>query len=378
IGTDVGLSSDEIAAAKFLYGTSATLGQVGMITGTVRMNGVGIRGAVVTAETVGGIVISASASDAAGVYRLPGLPPGNYNLHVSPLDPDSATASFSLQRPLDIAGDFVNATTAFKATENTAATVAAGGTTTLNFNVTAGEPAFRIQQVMKPTTLVNAPAPVRTGVAVKPGQTVYVGVSGNGIPADATFSITGDGIGMGGVSFQANRIFGSQNLLQAQITVATNATAGLRTIVARRGSDVAYANGYLEVSPVTIDYNFDGLDDRFQRQYFPLWTAAEAGPAADPDGDRFSNGFEAMTGTNPTNAGSFYFLIEAIEIIRGAPRVSWKSDVGKQYQLYGTSDLSGAAWQSVGNPVTATTNVTVQLDSAASLENRFYKLRLLP
>lgn len=379
IGTDVGLSSDEIAAAKFLYGTSEALGQVGMITGTVRMNGVGIRGAVVTAETVGGIAISSTPSDAAGVYRLPALTPGNYNLHVSPLDPDSASASFSLLRPLDIAGDFVNATTAFKAMENTAATATAGGTTTLNFNVTAGEPVFRIQQIIKPTTLVNAPAPVRTGVAVKPGQTVFIGVSGSGIPADATLSITGDGIAMGAVSFQANRIFGSQNLLQAQITVATNATPGLRRFVVRRGSDVAYANGYLEISPPTIDYNFDGLDDQFQRQYFPLWTAAQAGPTADPDADRFSNAFEAMTGTSPTSAASFNFLIEQIEIVRNAPRVSWKSDVGKQYQLYGTSDLSGAAWQLIGGPVTAATNVTVQSDStASSTANRFYKLRLLP
>jgi hypothetical protein len=377
IGTDVGLSSDEIAAAKFLYGTAATLGQLGTIAGTVRMNGVGIHGAVVTLET-NGIAIQSTVSDEAGNYRLPALAPGNYNLHVSPLDPDSASAQFSLFQPLDIAGDFLNATTAFKATENVPATVSAGAATSLNFNVIAGEPAFRIQQIMKPTTLVNAPSPVRHGVAVKPGQVINVGVSGSAIPADATFSISGDGIAMGAVTYQANRIFGSQHLLQAQITVATNATPGLRTFVVRRGSDVAYANGYLEISPTTIDYNFDGLDDRFQRQYFALFTALEAAPTADPDGDRFSNAFEALTGSNPTSAASFNFFIEQIEFVRGAPRVSWKSDLGKQYQLYGKADLAGAAWQLIGGPVTATSNFTVQSDAPATTGNRFYKLKLLP
>lgn len=378
IGTDVGLSSDEIAAAKFLYGTAAGNGQAGTITGAVRMNGVGIRGAIVTVETANGIALQSTPTDAAGNYRLPALAAGNYSLHVSPLDPDSASASSSLFRAMDVAGDFGTAVTAFKATENVAATVNVGATTALNFNVTAGEPAFRIQQIMKPTALVNAPAPVRHGVAVKPGETIYVGVSGSAIPADATFSIKGDGITIGAVTYQANRIFGSQHLVQAQITVISNATAGLRTFVLRRGDEVAYANGYLEVLPATIDYNFDGLDDRFQRQYFALFTAGEAGPAADPDGDRFSNGFEALTGSNPTSAASFNFLIEQIELVRGAPRVSWKSDVGKQYQLYGKPDAAGAAWELIGSPVTATGNFTFQSDSSATGGNKVYKLRLLP
>jgi hypothetical protein len=120
------------------------------------------------------------------------------------------------------------------------------------------------------------------------------------------------------------------------------------------------------------------VDDRFQRQYFPLWTATEAGPAADPDGDRFSNSYEAMTETNPTSAASFKFLIEQIELVRNVPRVSWQSDIGKQYQLYGKADVAGAAWQVVGGPVMATSNFTMQSDAPAATGNRFYKLKLLP
>ena len=145
----------------------------------------------------------------------------------------------------------------------------------------------------------------------------------------------------------------------------------------RRGTDVAYANGYLEIYPPVIDYNFDGLDDRFQRLYFPLWTAANAAPTADPDGDHFSNAFEALTGSDPTNAASFNFGIQQIDVAQGGRRITWKSDVGKQYQLYGTTDAAGALWQTIGSPVTATTNLSSQIESGVS-GVKIFKLRLLP
>jgi len=378
---EFGLSSDEIAAARFLY--PATPSQIGTISGFVHMNGVGIHGAIVTAETAQGIAISATASDSAGNYKLPALPPGAYNVHVSPMDPDTADAFSSIFRPSDIAGDFGAATTAFLATENSATTVTSGATTTLNFNVTSGQPAFRIQQIGKPTALAAAPSPVRYGVGVNRGQTLYVGASGATIPATATLSITGDGITVNSTTFQANRFYGvggiaAQNLVWAQITISDSATPGLRTIVVRNGTDVAYANGYFEIYPPVYDYNFDGLDDRFQRQYFAVFTAPEAAPGADPDGDHFSNAFEALTGSDPTNALSFNFLIQQVDIIRGAPRVTWKSDVGKQYQLYGKGDVAGAAWQTIGSPVTATTNLTSQSDPTGTGVIQFYKLKLLP
>jgi hypothetical protein len=376
---EFGLSSDEMAAARFLYPTAATSSQFGTISGFVHMNGAGIHGAIVTAETAQGIVISGTASDTAGNYKLPGLPPGSYNVHVSPMDPDTASVYGSLFRPSDIAGDFGAATTAFKATENSAATVTGGATTTLNFNVTSGEPAFRIQQITKPTALANAPSPVRFGVGVNQGLTVYVGAAGQTIPSAATLSITGDGITVESTTFQANRFSNpSLNLLWSQITIASNATPGLRTIVVRNGTDVAYANGYLEIYPPFQDYNFDGLDDHFQRQYFSLFTAPQAAPGADPDGDRFSNAFEALTGSNPTNALSYNFLIQQLDLVRGAPRVTWKSDIGKQYQLYGKADVAGTTWQTIGSPVTATTNVTSQSDGSAPGVVMFYKLKLLP
>jgi hypothetical protein len=379
IGPEAGLSSDEFAAARFLYPAASTASQYGTIAGVVRMNGVGIHGAIVTAETTTGAAVSATPSDSAGNYKLPMLPPGAYNVHVSPLDPDAASQYASLFRPVDIATDFGAAVTAFKPTENTAATVTAGGTATLNFNVTSGEPAFRIQQISKPTPLENAPSPVRYSVGVNLGASFYMGVAGSAIPTDAVLSITGDGVTIGPMNFQANRLYNNTlNLLQAQVTVASNATPGLRTVMVRRGTDLAYANGYLEIYPPAPDFNFDGLDDRFQRQYFALFTAPEAAPTADPDGDHFSNAFEALTGSNPVDAASHNFLIQQVDLTRFGGRVSWKSDVGKQYQLYGKDDVATGAWQAVGGPITATTNLTSEADSNAGSVVRIYKLRLLP
>jgi hypothetical protein len=377
VGTSAGLSSDEIAAARFFY-PNATIGSsVGGLIGTVRMNGAAIKGAVVTAELANGIAISATASDAAGVYRLPALPVGNYNLHVSPLDASTMPVNTSLFRDIDIASDFTSAVTGFKPTENLAISVAANTTKTQDFSVIAGEPGLRVQQLSQPTALVGAPFAVRYAIGLKPGETKYLGVASTNLSADAVFTITGDGITIGPMIFEANRFYGgTMHLLQAAVTVAPNATPGLRTIVVRRGADLAYANGYFEVFAPTPDYNFDGLDDRFQRQYFSPFTAPEAAPASDPDGDHFSNAYEYATGTNPANATSFSFLIQRVDVTQAGAVVTWISDVGKQYQLYGKADVAGATWQPVGGPVTANATTTQVTDPGAT-GNKFYKLKLL-
>src|SRR5204863_1490500 len=107
-------------------------------------------------------------------------------------------------------------------------------------------------------------------------------------------------------------------------------------------------NGYLEIAPPAPDYNFDGLDDRFQRQYWNLWTAPEAAPDADPDSDGFSNGFEYRTGTNPTNPLSYKLVMDAPKRGRFGPQLSWASDPGKTYQIFSASTLTPGNWQAFG------------------------------
>lgn len=377
VGPSAGLSSDEIAAARFLNPNGTIAALIGGFTGTVRMNGTAIKGAIVTAETLEGFAISATVSDASGIYRLPALPVGNYNLHVSPLDPTVAGTGNSLFRDKDIAPDFLNAITTFKPTENLAISVTGNTTKTQDFTVTSGEPPLRIQQLSQPTTSSNAPFGVRYAIGLNPGDTKYLGVASSNLTSDAVFTITGDGVAIGSMIFEANRLGGGTlHLLQAAVTIAPNATPGLRTIVVRRGTDVAYANGYFEVFAPAPDYNFDGLDDLFQRQYFPLFTAAEAAPGSDPDGDHFSNAYEYATGTNPTNPSSFSFLIQRVDVTQAGAVITWVSDIGKQYQLYGKADVAGATWQAVGGVVTATSSTT-QVSDPGATGNKFYKLKLL-
>lgn len=372
-----GLSPDEIAAARFLYPNATIASQTGNIAGTVRVGGAPAFGAVVTAEDSLGNIAQGTVSDETGAYRLAMLPPGAYNVRVTPLDPDNATRY--LMRGRDIAFDYSSVNTSFRPLENLTANVSANSTVTLNPTVTAGAPPIRIQGISKPVPVNFVPTYNRTAYGLNRGDTMYVGVSGS-IPADATLTISGAGITMGERVYNANFFGAGVHSLQHQVTIAPDAAPGLRTFIVRSGADAAFANGYLEIYPPLHDYNFDGLEDRFQRQHFPIFTAPEAAPTADPDNDRFSNDFEFRTGSLPTNPQSHSFLIQQVETTRTGARVTWISDIGKRYQLYRKPQLQpAAAWQPVASPLTANAATTSVIDASdLTEETNFYRLELLP
>jgi len=56
--------------------------------------------------------------------------------------------------------------------------------------------------------------------------------------------------------------------------------------------------------------------------------------------------------------------------------VSWTSDPGKKYELYGKTDIAGATWELVGS-VTAT-SMTVEITDPGATGNKFYRLKLVP
>ncbi|MDX1951430.1 MAG: carboxypeptidase regulatory-like domain-containing protein [Verrucomicrobiota bacterium] len=381
ISTEAGLSVDEIAAARYLYPAPGLSSSLGEIRGTVTKNGAPILGAMVTAEDMNGNVAAGTVTDASGNYALPMLSPGNYNVRVSPLDPASSSKNNSLIRGIDIAFvPYNDADTSFLATDNSNVVVTAGGMATQSFAVTAGLPPFRISSISKPTPFTEADSLNRFAMSVRQGQSnLFVGVSSTTLPSDATLQITGNGISTGPTIYKPNRFAGGIHLLSLQFSVSSNAIPGLRSFVVSRGGDRAYANGYLEILPPVADHNFDGLDDLFQRRYFARFTAPEAASGSDPDGDRFGNGFEFRTGTDPTNPNSFSFLIQQIRISRGSAVVTFKSEAGKQYQLYFKEALAPSDdWAAVGQVKQATGDLTEIVDSGNSSGNRFYKLELLP
>jgi hypothetical protein len=239
-----------------------------------------------------------------------------------------------------------------------------------------GTPAFRIAYMREPTATSGFYSWSGYPTYLRPGQSnMMLGVASPNLPTSgATLSITGDGLTSGNPGFVS---FEGLNFISLRVSVASNATPGLRTLIVQQGANVAYANGFLEILPVSPDYDFDGLADTFQRQYFPRFTVPEADPAADPDGDGFVNSSEYRAGTNPTNSVSFLKIDSVIHTVAGAT-ITWRSVAGRRYQLSYREVLTDMAWTSVGSPLTASGATTQQLDAGGVMGNRFYRVEVLP
>jgi hypothetical protein len=97
---------------------------------------------------------------------------------------------------------------------------------------------------------------------------------------------------------------------------------------------------------------------------------------ADNDGDGFTNEQERIAGTNPLDPNS-YFAIESIESLPGNQyKLTWKSSIGKVYQVQFKDDLTAPIWQNLGAPITATGATTNFTDTTVppSQIRRFYRV----
>jgi hypothetical protein len=136
VNVQAGLSSDEIAAARWLYGQPSTLASLGSVRGNVTMNGSAVLGAAVLAEaTVSGNLVAGTVTRADGSYDLPAMPPGQYGVRVTPLDPPVANNIPFLIRGRDIAPAYDSAGTSFLPSSTSAVMLTAGSTVTTNFAV---------------------------------------------------------------------------------------------------------------------------------------------------------------------------------------------------------------------------------------------------
>src|ERR1051325_11601507 len=82
------ISSDDAIMVSNLYPVATFAASTGSITGTITdSQGASVKGAhVVALRAQGGATVGSQLSGNGGVYRIDGLPPGNYNMMVEPLD----------------------------------------------------------------------------------------------------------------------------------------------------------------------------------------------------------------------------------------------------------------------------------------------------
>jgi len=120
----------------------------------------------------------------------------------------------------------------------------------------------------------------------------------------------------------------------------------------------------------------DGLPNEWWTQYFGAIPPVPA--SADTDGDGFSNGQEFLLGTHPLDRSSAFRLQPPV-LSSGKVLVEWDAVAGKTYQLYGSSTLSPADWQPVGERVTAPTTGRHAIEHDRGGRGRgFYRVQLVP
>ena len=376
IDPNAGLSVDEIAFAHALYPSNGVAATLGNLSGTITKSGLPVFGAAVIIENTNGNLAGGTVTLTNGTYLMNALPPGNYNVRVVPLDPSSGT-SWLIRGP-DVAASFANADTNFLPTGNTAVTLTAGVTNTLNLIVTNGSPAFRITYIRQPTANSFSYSISGQPVELTAGQSNYtVGVFSPNLPASgATFTITGDGLTLGSPTFDPGDVFGGLNGISMTLGIASNATPGLRSFVVTLGTNRAYANGFFEVLPTIIDYNFDGLDDVFQRQYFAPFTQPNAAPTADPDHDGMNNLAEYIAGTDPTNPASVLKFTK-IKTAANGTTLTWISGTNRHYQVMTRTNVNAGTWQNIGGVIASGGTNTQFLDTTATNGTHFYRVQAM-
>jgi hypothetical protein len=389
INSQLNLSPDDIAFSQTYYPAAGVLESLGTLEGQVIRDGEGIHGAVIVLEDMDGNVLRGAISRPkrlvwdAGYFQLTALPPGQYQVRVTPLAAASAN-QFLMKGAVINFEAFQDAPTDFLPSDAQTVTISAGGITAQDVEVQSGEPAFRIHGIQPKVNNLSFLSIDRAPTRLKQGdQNVFVGVYGENLPADAVFTLRGSGMTLGLTQYRDD-IFGNADAWFIEVTVDEEAVPGSRSFELRKGDQVAFANGFIEIEAKNPDINEDGLNDLFQRVNFTRWTAPSAGPDGDADGDGFNNMEEYEAGSDPNNPASTPqtavspFSLLSVEVAEGGASVTFESEPGAKYQLFSRRDIVGDPWVQRGGAIIADGEVTVIDDPEASDDFRFYRIETVP
>lgn len=386
LGFQSGLTGDEISFVQSVYRNDDNPTPLSILEGEITMNGDGVLGAALFLETMAGDIVASTVSQRAtgqtplGFFRFQGIHPGTYQLRAQPLD--SASAARALVKGRDISfSRFDDAEVDFRPTEPLPVTLTSESPTSVQVTLDSTPPAFRIDRIRQFTANPNGIRSNNSPAIITQGdQNLTLGVFGLTLPtSNVELLMTGDGLSLGPTEV-TTRFFSGLPHLFRKVSVAEDATPGIRSFIVRQGDQKAYASGFLEVRAADPDDNFDGLSDAFQRQHFPAFTSSAAAPDADPDEDGLTNQEEFQRGTdpnNPNNAPSTIapFPILAVSLSVQGASVTFKSTVGIRYELFARDTISAGSWIPVGSQILGDGTVISLLDPTATQDIRFYEVR---
>jgi hypothetical protein len=121
------------------------------------------------------------------------------------------------------------------------------------------------------------------------------------------------------------------------------------------------------------DTDGNSLPDWWELKYFGVLTGTP--PQGDADHDGASNVAEYLSGTNPTNADSYFHIVG---LTLGSPtKILATCEPGKSYTLL-YADSVDTNWAAVTGQVRIPSSVEgmLELDDSSSATNRFYRVRL--
>ena len=128
-----------------------------------------------------------------------------------------------------------------------------------------------------------------------------------------------------------------------------------------------------------MDPGGNGIPDWWETDHFG---GIGIDPAADPDGDGFTNLQEYLIGTDPNNSAS-QLAVSKIEIVQnGASKdcsLSFPTATGVTYRVERNDSLAAGTWVQLGGDVSGTGNPATATDAGAATlhPRRFYRVRIV-
>jgi hypothetical protein len=127
-----------------------------------------------------------------------------------------------------------------------------------------------------------------------------------------------------------------------------------------------------DFSVEAVDSDNDGMEDRWELAFFPDLTTADA--TTDWDKDGFSDLFECIAGTDPTDPKSLLRATITAGSVAGNFDIKWPSVSGRTYHLQTSSNLQ--SWSDAVTPITATPPMNTYTVTLTPGTNTFYRIRV--